>query len=221
MALEFSTVKASMAVADEAGVRAALSWDRSGRAGQHHFERLPELLDRAECRLEDLDVFACGRGPGNYSGIRIAATTVQAWALPQQDRVVAISSGEVLAYAMLEAGYAGPIVVVGDARRNHVWMGVFVDMEGLPECVMDWELVSTEEFPARVETGSVVVSSEWSRLAGRFALRDDVEWIAEDRWPSAGVLARMVLTYDAAGRSFEPVKPIYMQPATTVPPRFA
>lgn len=51
-----------------------------------------ELLDSHGLQLKEIAFFACGVGPGSYTGIRSAAATVQAAALAMEKPIVAVSS---------------------------------------------------------------------------------------------------------------------------------
>ena len=87
LAIEQSSVQASVALLDNAHVLAAERWHSEWNRTQNVFEILPSLLKNASVRAEDIDLFAAGTGPGSFSGSRVAVSAVQALALPGEKRL--------------------------------------------------------------------------------------------------------------------------------------
>jgi len=87
------------------------------------------LLAEAGCRLRDLDGLAFGRGPGGFTGLRIAAGVTQGLAYGAGLRVAPVSS--LAAVAFLATSSTSPassgegILVCNDARMNEVYWGCY------------------------------------------------------------------------------------------------
>ena len=90
------------------------------------------LLAEAGCKLRDLDGLAFGRGPGGFTGLRIAAGVIQGLAYGAGLRVAPVSS--LAAVAFLVSSPSGPscpsspypgILVCNDARMNEVYWGCY------------------------------------------------------------------------------------------------
>lgn len=94
-------------------------------AGQRHshllLPMLTGLLDQAGLTLADLDGLAFGRGPGSFTGLRIACGVVQGLALGAGLPVLGIDTLEALA----EESGAGRVVTCLDARMNEVYAAVW------------------------------------------------------------------------------------------------
>ena len=125
LALELSSRHGSVALLSGHEVLAEETWDEKDFRGQHVFRVLPGMLRNASVTLEAIDLFAVGRGPGSYSGMRVAITAAQSFALPGRKTVYTVSSGEALAQEIADRETVSSIAIVGDARRGTVWFGLF------------------------------------------------------------------------------------------------
>ncbi|MFD0717255.1 tRNA (adenosine(37)-N6)-threonylcarbamoyltransferase complex dimerization subunit type 1 TsaB [Paenibacillus sp. GCM10027626] len=94
--------------------------------------KLKALLDECGVEPEELDGIAIGKGPGSYTGMRIAVTVGKTLAWAWQKPVVGISSLEALAYgARMAAAAHDPdctsdwFIPIMDARRGQVYTALF------------------------------------------------------------------------------------------------
>ncbi|HEU4486679.1 MAG TPA: tRNA (adenosine(37)-N6)-threonylcarbamoyltransferase complex dimerization subunit type 1 TsaB, partial [Povalibacter sp.] len=86
-----------------------------------------ELLNEAGIALASLDGIAYGRGPGGFTGVRIAIGVVQGLALGADLPTVGVS--DLAAVAVQVATPEARVLVCMDARMNEVYWGEFVGDE--------------------------------------------------------------------------------------------
>lgn len=94
----------------------------------HSIQLMPaveELIQEVNWQPSDLDRIAVAKGPGSYTGVRIAVTTAKSLAWALDCPVVTYSSLEALALGQT-SGYICPIF---DARRENVYTGLYYSDE--------------------------------------------------------------------------------------------
>jgi tRNA threonylcarbamoyladenosine biosynthesis protein TsaB len=83
------------------------------------------VLSEAGVRLQHLDALAYGRGPGAFTGVRIAVGVAQGLAFGAQLPTIGISDLAAVAQQAAGAAAAGGILVCMDARMGEVYWGKF------------------------------------------------------------------------------------------------
>ena len=106
--------------------------------------QMEEVLAETGLALGQLDAIAFGRGPGAFTGVRIATSVVQGVAFALDLPVIPIST-----LAALAQGCEGDRLLVAiDARMNEVYWGVYRrDQGGLVELVGEERVVAPEQVP--------------------------------------------------------------------------
>jgi len=131
LALETSTEYCSVALWQDGNVSG-----RSELAGQRHSEILMDMLDAvladAGISLQQLDGLAFGRGPGSFTGVRIACGVVQGLALGVDIPVAGVCTLQALA----EASGQDKVIAVLDARMGELYHAAYEKQTG------DWVEVS-------------------------------------------------------------------------------
>lgn len=109
---------------------------------------MEQLLERSDTRLEDLDALAFGRGPGSFTGVRIAASVVQGAAFGAALPVVPVSTLAAMAQGQFRRAGQRRLLAAIDARMDEVYWGCYeIGEDGLAvsccaECVSPPERIS-------------------------------------------------------------------------------
>jgi len=122
-------VDASSSLCSVALSRGSESWSLCEDQPRRHAQRLlpmvDELLIRAGVKKAELEGIAYGRGPGSFTGIRIAASVLQGIAFALELPVCGISSLQSVALKTLRSSQADHVMAVMDAHMGEVFWGHF------------------------------------------------------------------------------------------------
>ncbi len=83
--------------------------------------RIEALLARAGASRGDIACVAVGRGPGSFTGVRIAMATAKGIASALEVGLIGISSLDAVAWGVWRSGERGEVAVVADAMRKEVY----------------------------------------------------------------------------------------------------
>ena len=215
-AIELSSAVGSVAFLD--GARAVLQRDIPLIHGRTStlFSVLQAMQEEAAWGWDEIDLFAVGRGPGRYSGMRVALTAAQGLAAPGSKPVRAVSSGAALAHAVA-ADYPdhSSVAVMGDARRDRVWRGHFERRGERVSQKSGWELIAVDRWESGLPANTVIASPDLGRLRPLLpadAPESDPVWIDHECHPRAEWVGRLACAEHTAKSEPEPLTPIYLHP---------
>ena len=170
-------------------------------AAREHTRRLLPMVEQVLAEggigLSQLDAIAFGRGPGSFTGLRIALGAVQGLAFGADLPVVPVSSLAGLAQTAVDArdwdaqGETGLVAAI-DARMDEVYWAQFTVEEGLvvlqgeeqlspPEALLQSPLLPRE---------LIGVGSGW-QYADRIPLASQMAAIEGECLPRAGAIVRL------------------------------
>lgn len=109
----------SVAVTDGTRLLAEYWIDRGLTHSQQLMPAVDKVLGELQLTPRDMDAFACAKGPGSFTGLRIGTATVKALAFATQKPAVGVNTLEALCYPM--AGAAGILCPMLDARHAQVF----------------------------------------------------------------------------------------------------
>ncbi len=83
---------------------------------------LEKLLDMSNLTWRELEMLACGIGPGSFTGLRIAAATISGINSQLKLPVLEVSS---LAISAAQIDYDAPLHIIEDARAGMAYVGQY------------------------------------------------------------------------------------------------
>ena len=215
LAFETSTEACSVALWLDGEVR-----ERYELAPRRHAElSLPwaeQLLNEAGLKRSQLDAIAIGRGPGAFTGVRLAIALAQGIALALDKPIVPVSTLAVLALRARAMDVAQTptqrVFAAIDARMGEVYTAAF-ELRGMDAVMLDQEVVVAPA-EAVVPDGDewLGVGSGFAASEGLLAQRLHARFAAIDpaALPHAADLARLAALAYARG---EAVAPEFAEPA--------
>ena len=187
-------------------------------AAEHILPMVEELLGTAAIAVSTLDAIAFGRGPGGFTGVRLAASVTQGLAYAAGLSVVPVSDLRALAQRALDGGAGPRVLVCADARMAEVYWGCFSgDAHGTAHPV-GGEHVGK---PETVDLPSDWAPAEASGIGSGFAaypqlrtrLAASLKSIEATWLPRAAEIARLAVAEVEAGRLQPPQQavPVYLR----------
>jgi tRNA threonylcarbamoyladenosine biosynthesis protein TsaB len=175
------------------------------------------VLAEAGLGLAAVDAIAAGRGPGAFTGVRLAIAMAQGLALGAGRPVVTVSTLATLAQGAVgcRVGPGNRVLALIDARMGEVYVGAFiVDDDGLVLPLGNGSVCAPAAVAAP-EGDVVVVGSGWEAHREAFLAQWGRAPTAEDpdALPRAGDLARLAARDFATGLAVDAgeARPVYLR----------
>lgn len=207
--------------------------------GRGHAERIlpliSELLSEGGVALHALNAIAFGRGPGAFTGVRLAASVTQGLAFGAAVPVVPISDLRALAQrALAEDAALERVLVCMDARMHEVYCGAFErSAEGVAVAVSEERVLAPQavRLPPSWQSLRAAAPAKVLGAGSGFAAYPQLRALLDGRtgairselWPRAAEIVRLALLEVQAARVLKPEEaiPLYLRDDVAQPPRSA
>ncbi|MET0027461.1 MAG: tRNA (adenosine(37)-N6)-threonylcarbamoyltransferase complex dimerization subunit type 1 TsaB [Candidatus Thiodiazotropha sp.] len=177
---------------------------------------MDELLTEAGMKITGLDALAFGRGPGSFTGVRIATGVIQGAALGADLPVVPVSTLAALAQRGYRELGQSCLLPAYDARMGELyWAAYRLGERGLVEPIIAEQVATADQVELPDDGGWYGVGSGWgccaeplqARLGGQLlGFTDEFHCSAED-------VARLAVEDFRLGRAVAPelALPVYLR----------
>lgn len=215
LAIETATEACSAAVYNDGVITARFDF-----APREHTQlilpMLDEVLEEAGVAREALDAIAFGRGPGAFTGLRIAVGIAQGLGLALNKPLIAISTLATMAELVLEnqPDAEGHYIAALDARMGEVYWGVY-KKQGEELVLIGEEQVSGPEVLAEYGKPAIVFGTGWE-VYHEPLLQNPPEWvkgIIREVYPSAYYVAKLAAAAWLRGETIDAAdaEPVYLR----------
>lgn len=177
---------------------------------------IKRVLDSLGWQINDIDYFACGLGPGSFTGMRVGIATIKGLAFSLNKPVAGISTLDILARNAATLGdYVMPIV---DAKRNLIYTSIYRNKNGKLSRLEPHMLLTMDEFFRKTKKrGNSVILGDAVNLYKNEILMNmkDATLLDKDYWYPQGRniinLAKERINSKKVN-SASGIKPIYLYP---------
>ncbi|MFT3905535.1 MAG: tRNA (adenosine(37)-N6)-threonylcarbamoyltransferase complex dimerization subunit type 1 TsaB [Steroidobacteraceae bacterium] len=224
LAVECATEQLSVALLIDAQVRERMQLARGPAHGEAMLPLVAELLAEAQLGLAALDAIAVGRGPGAFTGVRLAISVAQGLAYSVGLPVIPVSTLAAVAWHAVErVPEAAGVLVCQDARMAEVYTCAYaIEASGL-RALTEERLCAPQA--AQWPAAAVDAAALWLGAGSGFAAYPTLPpapgsgvRILADTPPGAAQVARLARRYGlAAALAPEQLQPVYLRDSVAHP----
>ncbi len=174
-----------------------------------------KILATAGIATNQLDALAFGRGPGSFTGVRVATGVIQGLSYGLNCPVFAISSLAAVAQQLYQEHAAEQALIAVDARMNEVFWGVFELNRQQSMQLYGRESVSSPDDVTIPHAGNwLAAGSGWQAYNEQLSkLQHEVSLINETVYPQARYIADLACKQAlySEGVCAEQALPVYLR----------
>lgn len=145
---------------------------------------LDELLREASITPLELDAIAFGRGPGAFTGVRIATAAAQAIALAADVNTMPVSTLAAIARRCHREQGCDKVAVAIDARMGEVYWGAYQNLSVQPELIGEEQVCAPESVPT-LDAGWTAAGTGWQSYADQLQHNQAVRLAGVEHFPHA------------------------------------
>jgi len=186
-----------------------------------HAQRLlpmiEELLNEAGITLAEVDALVFGRGPGAFTGVRIATGMVQGLAFATGTPVIAVSNLAALAQRAWREHGAEQVCAAIDARMDEVYWGCYHLQDGGMTLAGEESVSAPEQVSLAAPLSTPVGAGTGWQYAERLAVPVSASW--PQMLPDATDLLSLALPAWPAGQILDAAdaQPVYLRDKVATP----
>jgi tRNA threonylcarbamoyladenosine biosynthesis protein TsaB len=189
---------------------------------QEHSQRIlpmiDEVLKEAKVTLQDLDYLAFGRGPGSFTGVRIATGVLQGLALGTGHKVIGISTLAAMAQQAYAQNQSEYVCAAIDARMLEVYFGQYQLKQGVMVLSGEEQVLSPDEGSLLLSSSKVITGVGTGWLAyPELNVTDKIDVLPDVLYPNAVFMLPIAKALIADGQAVtvDDIQPVYLRDKVT------
>ncbi len=170
---------------------------------------LTGLLQNAQIKPDEIDLYAVSTGPGSFTGLRIGISAIKGMAYAGGKKCVGVSSADAMAYNFCGSITDAVICTTIDARVGRVFTATYKAEKGEISLITPDRCITAEELSNELMQYDmpVILTGDGAELIKAKANRDNIIIAPIDkRYPTGYAVA-------LAAENKEPVSPNQLMPA--------
>ena len=182
---------------------------------------MDSVLAEAGVAKQSVDAVAFGRGPGAFTGLRIAVGIAQGLALALDKPVIPISSLAAMAQQVLDATAHLPVTAEAsfvpaiDARMGEVYWANYNNVAGQVELVGEEKISAPEALVESTQGKHVNFGSGWEAYHPNLMAHEvlEINDVIHNVFPSAHCIAKLAATVFEQGGAIDAAdaEPVYLR----------
>lgn len=200
LALDAAAQSCSVAITDAGTLQAEVTLNTRMSHTRHIMELVQTAIHWSDGDIEHIQGFAVTRGPGSFTGLRIAVSTIKGLAAATQKPIVGVSSLHVLArQAHSDGRLICPLI---DARKGEVYCAVYRWEKGRLAEVRRADVLKPDQALARIDGPCVFIGSGailYERMIAEKTGQSGAFSLAGQHFIKASTIADLALSRFEAG----------------------
>lgn len=174
-----------------------------------------ELLAEAGIKINHLDCLAFGRGPGAFTGVRIATGVVQGLAFATDLPVIPVSTLAALAQGAIDK--SDHLFSAIDARMGEIYWGLFHADKNIVTAITGESVSKPEQASAPADRSWYGIGSGWKTYKDILSAGGNLSGVDSDVFPHAkDIIPLAVHDYELGNAvSAEEALPVYLRNKVT------
>ncbi len=174
---------------------------------------IKRVIEALNWNISDVDYFACGIGPGSFTGVRIGVTAIKGLSFCLKKPVLGISTLDILAKNTSRPGVIIPAI---DAKRNLIYCSIYRNSNGVLKRLCPYMLLPKDSFLKKVKFNSIILGDAIALYKEDFLKGiKGVTILDKDYWYPKGrnilYFALQQIKEKKVNNAFN-IKPIYLYP---------
>ena len=127
LSLDSTALTATVALCEDEHLIGLYTLNSGSTQSETLLPMVESMMELLGWQISDIDLFACSKGPGSFTGVRIGAATIKGLAFDSDKPCIGVSTLEAIAYHLKDLSGSGTAILcpVMNARRGQVYNALF------------------------------------------------------------------------------------------------